>query len=61
VVEDRIVVGDGFGYLHVLSIDDGALVGRLATDGTPVEALVPAPGGGFLVQTAGGTVSLVRF
>ncbi|HET7403881.1 MAG TPA: PQQ-binding-like beta-propeller repeat protein, partial [Usitatibacter sp.] len=61
VVADRIVVGDGQGYVHVLSGEDGAIVGRLATDGSAVEALVPAPGGGFLVQTAGGTVSLVRF
>jgi len=61
VVADRVVVGDLQGYVHVLSGEDGAIVGRLATDGTAVEALVAAPGGGFLVQTAGGTVSLVRF
>jgi outer membrane protein assembly factor BamB len=61
VVADRVVVGDLQGYLHVLSGEDGAIVGRLATDGTAVEALVAAPGGGFLVQTAGGTVSLVRW
>ena len=59
VVDDRVVVGDGFGYIHVLASDDGAIVGRLATDGTAVEALVPVSGG-FLVQTAGGTVSMVR-
>ena len=60
VVDGRVVVGDGFGYLHVLSPDDGALVGRIATDGSAVNALVPAAGG-LVLQTANGTVSLVRF
>jgi outer membrane protein assembly factor BamB len=60
VVDGRVVVGDGFGYLHILSPDDGALVGRIATDGSAVNALVPAAGG-LVLQTANGTVSLVRF
>lgn len=56
----KVVVGDGFGYLHVLSPDDGALVGRLATDGSRVLSLVPTAGG-LLVQTEKGSLSLVRF
>jgi outer membrane protein assembly factor BamB len=59
LVDGRIVVGDGFGFLHVLSPDDGALIGRLATDGTAVQAIVKAAGG-VVVQTAGGSVSMVR-
>ena len=42
VVDGKIVVGDSLGYLHVLSKDDGALVGRLAVDGGAVNAMVPA-------------------
>jgi outer membrane protein assembly factor BamB len=59
VVDGRIVVGDLQGYLHVLSADNGEIVGRLATDGTQVTSLVPIAGG-LLVQTAGGSVLLVR-
>ncbi len=58
--EGKIVVGDSLGYLHVLSTDDGAIVGRLSLDGTAVNALVPTRNG-LYVQTAGGSLSLVRF
>jgi len=60
VVNGSVVVGDGFGYLHVLSPDDGRLIGRLATDGTAIEGLVPAADG-LVVQTDKGTVAMVRF
>ena len=60
VVAGTVVVGDGFGYLHVLSTEDGSLIGRLATDGSAVLAMVAAPGGA-VVQTAKGAVALVRF
>ena len=56
----RVVVGDGFGFLHVLAPDNGELVGRLATDGSEVHAIVRATQG-VVVQTANGTVSLVKF
>ncbi|MGZ5034073.1 MAG: outer membrane protein assembly factor BamB [Usitatibacter sp.] len=59
VIDGRIVVGDGFGYLHVLAQEDGALIGRLATDGTAIQSIVKATGG-IVVQTAGGSVSMVR-
>ena len=59
VIEGRVVVGDGFGFLHLLSPDDGAIVGRLATDGSAIESIVKATGG-MVVQTANGSVSLVR-
>lgn len=58
--EGKVVVGDSLGYLHVLSADDGSIVGRLALDGTAVNAMVVTRAG-LLVQTAGGSLSLVRF
>jgi len=61
VVAGLVVVGDGFGFLHVLSPDDGAIVGRLATDGSAILAMVPASAGGAAIQTAKGAVALVRF
>ena len=61
LVAGVVVVGDGFGYLHALSPEDGAIVGRMATDGSQVLSMVPASGGGAVVQTAKGAVSLVRF
>ena len=60
VIDDRVVVGDGFGFLHVLSPEDGALVGRLATDGSAVQWLVPSPWG-VVMQTAKGSVAMVKF
>jgi outer membrane protein assembly factor BamB len=59
VVDSRIVVGDYEGYLHVLSPDNGEIIGRLKTDGTAIQWLVPIAGG-LIVQTAGGSVLLVR-
>jgi outer membrane protein assembly factor BamB len=60
VVNGSVVVGDGFGYLHALSPDDGRLIGRLATDGSAVSGLVPTPDG-LVIQTDKGTVAMVRF
>jgi outer membrane protein assembly factor BamB len=60
VVDGKVVVGDGFGFLHVLSPDDGAFIGRHAIDGTQVLSLVPAKVG-VIAQTAGGAVTSVRF
>ena len=60
LIEGLVVVGDLQGFVHVLAPDVGALVGWLPTDGTAIESLVPVAGG-VLVQTAGGSLSLVRF
>lgn len=60
IYEGKVVVGDGFGFVHVISPDDGAIVGRLATDGSRIQSLVTADKG-LLVQTEKGSVSLVRF
>ncbi len=59
IADGQIVVGDGFGFLHVLAQGDGEIIGRLATDGSPIQALVPIKGG-LLVQTEKGSLVLVR-
>ena len=53
----EIAVGDLEGYVHFLGRDNGAFVGRLATDGSPVRAAPVALGSaGFLVQTSNGNL-----
>jgi len=59
MLDNRIVVGDYEGYLHVISPENGDIVGRLATDGTAIEWIVPIAGA-LLVQTAGGSVLMVK-
>lgn len=54
-----VVVGDGEGYVHVLSADDGSFLARARVD----SAVRSAPGDigpGFAVQTARGTVVAFR-
>ncbi|NJD25751.1 MAG: outer membrane protein assembly factor BamB [Betaproteobacteria bacterium] len=55
-----VAVADGEGYLHVMSRDDGRFVARQKIDSSPVRTPVQAAGSGFLVQTAGGTVTLIE-
>lgn len=55
-----VAVADGEGYLHLLSREDGSFVGRHKTDGTPVRSPVQLFGSNFLVQTAGGDVSVIE-
>ena len=59
ILDGKVVVGDYQGYLHVLSPDNGDIIGRMATDGTPVNAIVSIAGG-LLVQTDGGSLLLVK-
>jgi outer membrane protein assembly factor BamB len=60
VVAGSIVVGDLEGYVHMLSPVDGAIIGRIKTDGSAITSMIAA-NGGVVVQTANGTVSLIRF
>jgi outer membrane protein assembly factor BamB len=54
-----VAVGDLQGYVHLLSRDTGAFLGRIATDGSAVRAAPLALPAGFLVQTrAGGLFAL---
>jgi outer membrane protein assembly factor BamB len=52
-----IVVGDFEGYVHFLKREDGAFVGRIATDGSPImSAPVALDLSSFAVQTRNGGV-----
>jgi outer membrane protein assembly factor BamB len=52
-----VIVGDLQGYVHLLSREDGAFAGRLATDGSPIEAPPAALDlSSFVVQTRKGGV-----
>ncbi|HEY8084248.1 MAG TPA: outer membrane protein assembly factor BamB [Methylophilaceae bacterium] len=57
VVGGAPLVGDLEGWVHVLARDDGSIVGRIKTDGTPI---MPQPielaSGIALVQTRGGGI-----
>jgi outer membrane protein assembly factor BamB len=60
MLDGKVVVGDGFGFVHVLSPENGALIGRLPLDGTRVMSLATAKGA-LIAQTAGGQVASIRF
>ncbi|MDR2189363.1 MAG: outer membrane protein assembly factor BamB [Azonexus sp.] len=51
-----VAVGDGEGYIHFLSREDGSLAARQKIDSSPIRAAVTTLGGGFVAQTTGGAV-----
>lgn len=52
-----VAVGDGQGYIHFLSREDGAFIARAATDGSPIAAAPLVAGANLIVQTQAGTVA----
>jgi outer membrane protein assembly factor BamB len=54
-----IVVGDYQGYIHFLSREDGALMARLPTDGSPILGNPVVAGSNLIFQTQAGTVAAV--
>jgi outer membrane protein assembly factor BamB len=52
-------VGDFEGYLHVLSADDGRLVGRLQIDDEPIRATPVVQDETLFVYTAGGVLAAI--
>ena len=57
---DRTVWGGDFeGYVHMLAPDTGEIIGRIRVDSSPINAMIPA-NGGVIVQTANGTLALIR-
>lgn len=56
---DWVVVADGEGYVHVLSVEDGSFVARARVDSSVRTAPVDI-GPGFAVQTAKGSVVAFR-
>jgi outer membrane protein assembly factor BamB len=59
LIGQYVGVVDVEGYLHVLSRDDGSLVGRLVTDGSAATAQPLASGEDALWQSTAGTVYAV--
>ncbi|HEY7674389.1 MAG TPA: outer membrane protein assembly factor BamB [Burkholderiales bacterium] len=52
----EVAVGDVEGYVHFLSREMGAFVGRTATDGSAIRSPLLRLGNGFLVQTQDGSL-----
>jgi len=60
VLDKFIVTGDFEGYLHAFSREDGSLVARIKTDGSPI-LFAPQPlGKGFVLQTRDGGIFSVE-
>jgi outer membrane protein assembly factor BamB len=53
---DVVAVGDVEGYIHFLSRESGAFVGRAATDGSPIRSSLLRLEQGLLVQTQAGNL-----
>jgi len=53
---DVVAVGDVEGYVHFLSRESGAFVGRVATDGSPIRSSILRLEQGLLVQTQEGNL-----
>ena len=51
-----VVIGDSFGFVHMLSRKDGSLLNRLTTDGSAVMAPPVAAGNTLVVVTRNGGV-----
>lgn len=51
-----VVVGDSTGLLHLLSREDGSLLTRLATDGSPIAAAPVIAGNTMIVVTRNGAI-----
>ena len=52
-----VAVGDYQGYIHFLSREDGALIGRVSTDGSPIISVAVIAGSNLIFQTQSGTVT----
>lgn len=59
LINESLVVGDFEGYLHVLSQDDGSLVGRLELDDSPIEEPPTVYDNVLYVYTSGGKLAAV--
>lgn len=52
-----VAVGDYQGYIHFLSREDGAIIGRVSTDGSRVTSVPVIAGTNLIFQTQSGTVT----
>jgi outer membrane protein assembly factor BamB len=55
-----LVVGDGFGYVHFLSPDDGAALNRMPTDGSAITVAPVLAGNNVVVVTQRGAIFAFR-
>jgi outer membrane protein assembly factor BamB len=51
-----VALGDGQGYIHFLSREEGAFLARTATDGSPIIATPVVAGSNLIFQTQAGAV-----
>ena len=51
-----VVLGDDFGFVHMLNREDGTLLNRLATDGSAIAAAPAAAGNTLVVVTRNGSI-----
>jgi outer membrane protein assembly factor BamB len=51
-----VVVGDAQGYIHFLSREDGSMLARVATDGSPLATTPMIAGANVIFQTHSGSV-----
>lgn len=56
LVGKTLVAGDYQGVVHFFSVDDGAIVGRISTESTPITAAPLLVGDTVVVQNRGGRV-----
>ena len=56
VLDKFVLVGDFNGYLHALSREDGSLLARIRTDGSPILFAAQPLGKGLILQTRDGGV-----
>jgi outer membrane protein assembly factor BamB len=52
-----VAVGDLQGYVHFLSREDGAILGRVSTDGSAIQSAPLVAGSNLIFQTQSGTVT----
>jgi outer membrane protein assembly factor BamB len=60
IVDDDIVVGDGQGYIHVLSLGSGDLVGRWKLGSGSIESVNAGPSGVLYVRTRNGSLAALK-
>jgi outer membrane protein assembly factor BamB len=54
-----VAVGDYQGYVHFLAREDGKLLARVATDGSPITSTPVVAGSNLIFQTQNGTVAAI--
>lgn len=59
VIGSSVAMGDFQGYIHFLRTEDGAIVGRIATDGSAISAEPQHAANGLLVQTRNGGLHMI--